>query len=310
MNKQKDIIIFLVIVIVIVGGVWFFKSRATGPSAPVSTKLQVTTSFYPLYFFTTQIAGDRADVTNIIPTGAEPHDYEPSAQDIIEMTNSKLLLLNGGGLEAWGDKIAQVINPSHTLIVTVGQDITNQMVNENGANIVDPHIWLSPPLAKTIVEKIVAGFAQVDPNNSVYYEMNAQALLLKLDDLDNAYKTGLANCASADIITSHAAFGYLATAYHLNQIPIAGLSPDAEPSPKQLGDIVQLAKKDNIKYIFFESLASPKLSETIAHEVGAQTLVLNPIEGLTPDEVAQGNDYFTEMQKNLENLQLALGCQK
>lgn len=309
MQKNKDIIIFIVVTMLIIGVVWFAKSKFTVTSnVPVSTKLQVTTSFYPLYFFATQVAGDRAEVTNIIPTGAEPHDYEPSAQDIIEMENSKLLILNGGGLEAWGDKMAQIINPAQTLIITVGKDITDQTVIEGSSNIVDPHIWLSPPLAKVMVEKIVAGFAQVDPVNAVYYEANATALTQKLSDLDTAYKTGLASCTGTDIITSHAAFGYLATAYHLTQVPIAGLSPDAEPSPKQLGDIVQLAKANNIKYIFFESLASPKLSETIAREIGAQTLVLNPIEGLTPAEVAQGDDYFTEMEKNLVNLELVLNC--
>lgn len=304
MKKNKDIITFIFVAVLIIGVVWFAKSKfAPNANVPMSTKLQVTTSFYPLYFFATQIGGNMADITNIIPTGAEPHDYEPSAQNIIEMENSKLLILNGGGLEAWGDKVAQTLTPGRTLIVTVGKDIINQTTT-------DPHIWLSPPLAKTMVEKIVAGFAQVDGANAAYYEANAQVLTQKLSDLDTAYKNGLASCTGTDIITSHAAFGYLATAYHLQQVSIAGLSPDAEPSPKQLGDIVQLARANNIKYIFFESLASPKLSETIAREVGAQTLVLNPIEGLTPSEVAQGDDYFSVMQKNLTNLELALGCQK
>lgn len=309
MNKQKDIIIFILIAIVIVAGVWFVKAKIIPTKTiPASTKLQVTTSFYPLYFFATQVAGDRAEVTNIIPTGSEPHDYEPSAQDIIKIEKSKLLILNGGGLESWGGKISETLTPGRTLIVTVGDDIANKTTAADGKTAVDPHIWVAPLLAEKIVGKIVAGFSAVDPDNSVYYEMNAQALLQRLSDLDSAYRAGLSNCAQKSIVTSHAAFGYLAEAYNFVQVPIAGLSPDAEPSPKQLGDIVQFVKANNVKYIFFESLASPKLSETIAREVGAQTLVLDPIEGIAPDVAALGGDYFTEMEKNLLNLEIALEC--
>ena len=125
-----------------------------------------------------------------------------------------------------------------------------------------------------------------------------------------AYRQGLSNCAEKNIITSHAAFGYLATTYGLNQVSISGLSPDAEPSPQQLADIVKFAKDSHVKYIFFESLVSPKLSQAIANEVGAQTLVLNPIEGLSDEELAQGKDYFSIMRNNLKNLQTALQCAK
>lgn len=311
MNKHKDFIIFLIIAIVLIGVVIFVKMKsASSVHVPASTKLQVTTSFYPLYFFATQVAGARANVINIIPAGTEPHDYEPSAQDIITMENSKLLILNGGGLEAWGDKIGQTLTPGRTLIVTTGKDLTTQTLAEGGKSVADPHVWLSPILAKKIVEKIVEGFATVDPDNALYYEMNAQALLLKLSDLDTLYRNGLMACRGTSIVTSHAAFGYLAAAYNFTQISVAGLSPDAEPSPKQIGEIVAFAKNNNVKYIFFESLASPKLSETIAREVGAQTLVLDPIEGLSADVAATGGDYFTQMAKNLENLRTALDCQK
>lgn len=311
MRRNKDFVIFAIIAAILVGAVWFFKIKSTPVSTiPTSARLQVTTSFYPLYFFATQIGGDKADIVNIIPTGVEPHDYEPSAQNIIEIENSKLLVLNGGGLEAWGEKIAKTIPAGHTLILTVGKDLITQTITEGGAAIIDPHVWLSPPLAKKMVDKIAAGFEQVDPTNATYYESNAQTLIDKLSTLDSHFQSGLANCEQTDIVTSHAAFGYLATAYHLNQVSIAGLSPDVEPSPKDLGAIIELVKKNNIKFIFFESLASPKLSETIARETGAQTLVLNPIEGLTPEEVATGKDYFTAMEQNLNNLQLALGCKK
>ena len=304
---DKKIIFYFVLGLVFIGVLTLIVNNIYKPTTQ-SNKLQITTSFYPLYYFSQQIVGDKANVINITPAGAEPHDYEPTAQDIAEIENSKLLVLDGTGLEAWGSSIKQNLNPKNTTVLTVGDGIINQTVMENGQNVIDPHIWQSPPLVKKIADKITQALIQIDPANTSYYQANDDALKTKLDNLDEQYKQGLANCANKNIITSHAAFGYLATAYGLNQVSITGLSPDAEPSPQQLADIVKFAKDNNVKYIFFESLVSPKLADTIATEVGAKTLVLNPIEGLTPDEIAQGNNYFTEMQKNLANLRTALQC--
>lgn len=313
MDKKR--IILFVLGIIFVGilsyilGAGIFKNLQNNQQTD-SSKIQVVASFYPLYFFSQQIGGNKASVVNITPAGAEPHDYEPTPKDIAQIETSNMLVLNGGGLEAWGNDIQQNLNGKSTLIVTVGQGLTNQQVEEEGRTITDPHIWLSPPLAKEMVEKIANGFIQVDPKNKDYYLQNADSLKSKLDDLDKLYKDGLASCQDKNIITSHAAFGYLATAYGLHQVPITGLSPDAEPSSQQLADIVKFAKDNNVKYIFFESLVSPKLSETIASEVGAKTLVLNPIEGLTNEEISQGKSYVTEMESNLANLQIALQCKK
>lgn len=306
MNKKYLIGVLLGIVCV---GVIALLTR-TIPTAPQPPgTLPVTASFYPLYFFAQQIGGDRVTVWNVTPAGAEPHDYEPTAQDIAHIEQSKVLVLNGGGLEPWGDSIRQNINPGHTTIVIAGEGLTTQHVMENNQDIIDPHVWLSPPLAKQMVDRITQGFITADPADASSYQANAAALTAELDDLDQAYRQGLAHCQQQNIVTSHAAFGYLATTYGLNQVPIAGLSPDAEPSAQQLAAIAQFAKNNHIHYIFFESLVSPKLSQTIATEVGAQTLVLNPIEGLTSDELAQGKDYFTEMRSNLAHLETALQCQ-
>ena len=307
MNKKYTLgfilgIVFIAILALVI------NNNSKGPETS-SSKPQVVASFYPLYFFTSQIAGDKADVFNITPAGAEPHDYEPTAQDIAKIENSNLLVLNGGGLEAWGDKIKTNIDPKKTSVVTAGQGLTTQQVVEEGQSIIDPHVWLSPVLAEKIADNIEAGLAQSDPSNASYYESNLQTFKSKLAVLDTEYSQSLTTCKEKNIITSHAAFGYLATKYNLTQVPIGGLSPDAEPSPKQLADIAKFAKDNNVKYIFFESLVSPKLSDTIATEVGAKTLVLNPIEGLTQDEIAQGKDYFSEMRNNLDNLKIALQCQ-
>ncbi len=309
---KKSILIFLALTaaLIILGAIVFIFAKQPTPAPVSGQKIQVVASFYPLYYFASQIGGDKAEVANITPSGGEPHDYEPTAGDLIEIENSRLLIINGFGLEAWGDDIKKNLDPAKTALVTASDGIISHQLTEEGETMIDPHVWLSPELAKTIVDNIAAGFIKVDPANELYYQNNATQLKNKLDQLDAAYRTGLKNCQLKDIVTSHAAFGYLAQAYGLNQIAIAGLSPDAEPSPAQLADIVKQARADNIKYIFFESLVSPKLSQTIATEIGAQTLVFNPLEGLTKDELAGGQDYFTEMQNNLTNLETALQCAK
>ncbi len=305
----KKVIISFILGFIFLGIVLILIRTAGRPSKPDQRgRLRVVTSFYPLAFFSRQIGGDQAIVVNLTPAGAEPHDYEPTARDMAQIEGSQLLVLNGGGLEAWGANIRQNINPKKLLIVVAGQGLTNQQMNEEGRMMTDPHVWLDPPLAQKMVDHIVRGFIQVDPAHKDVYESNAAALKSKLSQLDAAYRQGLSHCGEKIIITSHSAFGYLATTYGLKQVSLAGLSPDAEPSPQQMANIVGFAKKHHVKTIFFESLVSPRLSQTIATEVGAQTLVLNPIEGLSDQELAQGKTYFTEMEKNLVNLRIALQC--
>jgi zinc transport system substrate-binding protein len=314
MNKKAKILVVL-LVIVLALGLYFFKNpkekTQETPSVPTQAeKIQVVASFYPLYFLSQQIGGDKVEVTNIVPAGVEPHDYEPTVQDMVKMEKSQLLVLNGNGFEAWKENVQKNIDPKKTSIVTAGEGLATQQMTKEGQLRTDPHIWLDPLLLEKMADKILQGFEDADPTNKESYQANANILKAKLKDLDVAYRAGLSNCAEKNFITSHAAFGYLATAYGLTQTSIAGLSPEAEPSSQELAKLVQFAKENKIKYIFFESLVSPKLAQTIATEVGAQTLVLNPIEGLSGEEISQGENYLTVMQANLENLQTALQCKK
>jgi zinc transport system substrate-binding protein len=279
------------------------RQMAGRPPAP-----QAVASFYPLYFFAQQIAGDNADVVNITPPGNDPHDFELTAQDMARIERARLLILNGDGLEAWGDRVVATIDPRHTHVVVAGEGLATQKIAEDGESILDPHLWISPPLARAMVERIERGFDQVDPQHAGLYASRALVLDAALRDLDAAFRDGLEHCAKRDIITSHAAFGYLAAAYHLNQVPIAGLSPDAEPSPRQLAAMAQFVRQHHVTVIFFERLVSPKLSETLAMEAGAQTMVLDPLEGLTNDDAVAGKTYFTQMRQNLANLETALQC--
>lgn len=307
---QKKYLFIIIVAAIVAVFITLLSSRGQ-PVSPVSSgKITVASSFYPLYFFASQIGGEKADVINITPAGAEPHDYEPTARDIAEIEKSDLLILNGGGLEAWGESIKRNINSERTRLVIAGEGLKTEEMTEEEKNIIDPHIWLSPLLAEKMAEKIFQGFKETDPANAAYYQTNADILKSKLRALDEKYKSGLALCAQNKIITTHAAFGYLANAYHLEQVAITGISPDAEPSPRKLGELADFIKKNNIKYIFFETLASPRLSQTLSVETGAATLELNPLEGLSDEEISRGKNYFSEMENNLANLQLALQCMK
>ncbi|OGH10844.1 MAG: hypothetical protein A2857_06295 [Candidatus Levybacteria bacterium RIFCSPHIGHO2_01_FULL_36_15] len=286
--------------------VGFFKNSNV-TTTQKGDKLQISASFYPLYYFSSQIGGNKADVQNITPAGSEPHDYDPSFQDIARIERGDILILNGG-VEAWADKIRDNLRGTKVKIVIAGEDLLTKQLIEEGQTVKDPHVWLDPVLAKREVQKITEAYAAVDPANKTYYQDNERQLNSKLDQLDADYKKGLRNCQSRDVVTSHEAFAYLADRYGLNEVPIAGLSPDEEPSAQQLADVANFAKKNNVKYIFFESLVSPKLSETIASEIGAKTMVLDPIEGISDDDIKQGKNYFTVMKDNLKNLQTALQC--
>ena len=304
--KRTSLIILISLAVI----VFFFARIQTqnNQNSVISKKMAITASFYPLAYVAEQIGGNKVSVFTITPSGAEPHDYEPSPQDIAKITESRVLILNGRNLEPWGNDIKQNIDPTKTEIITAIDAFPSQNISEKGKKMIDPHIWQDPIMTKQVAGIVERAFEKADPKNTDAYTANLAVLDAKLDVLDQDFRTGLANCVKKDIVTSHAAFGYLATRYGFTQISIAGLSPDAEPSPKQLADIVTFAKNNNVKYIFFESLASPKLSQTIANEIGAKTLVLNPIEGLTEQERTQGKDYLSIMRENLANLKIALSC--
>jgi zinc transport system substrate-binding protein len=276
----------------------------------------IVTTIYPLYEFTKQVVGDKAEVLLLVPNGAEPHDWEPAPADLIKLKNASLVVGNGAGLEPWLDRVGntvlagkKVVNAADVveLLESADSDEEDEADDGHGHGHVDPHVWLDPVNAQAIVQAIAGAAAGIDAANSDYYYANAANYIAQLATLDNEYRTGLASATRRDIITSHAAFGYLANRYGLNQVAIMGLAPDAEPTPERMAEIIRYVRSNGIKYIFFETLVSPKLSEVIASESGAETLVLNPIEGLTDGDIARGENYLSIMRTNLMNLQHALG---
>ncbi len=300
---MKNVFIVLAITTCICFGAIFLKTRNnSNKTLNSNNKIQVVASFYPLYFFATQIGGDRVNVINITPAGAEPHDYEPTTKDVEEIQKSDLLILNGAGLESWSGKIEGKNE------LTVSDGIARNTVFEDNKKEVDPHVWLDPVLAQQIVQKIENSYEALSPENALYFKQNAQNLSDKLILLNTEFEKTLNTCSNHDVVTSHAAFGYLATQYNFNQVSISGLTPDEEPTPQKLSEVTKLVTNSHIKYIFFETLVSPRLAETIAKETGAQTLVFDPLEGLSDEALQNGADYFSVQRKNLKNLSTALYC--
>lgn len=286
-------------VLVLIG----FLSGITGCVQPAENngKMKVVTTIYPLFEFTKRIGGDKVDVSILVPAGAEPHDWEPGPKDIIKIESASIFVYNGAGFESWVGGTLKGIRSTKLIIVDSSSGIS--LLN-NGGN--DPHIWLDPVLAEHQVDLIKDALIRSDQKNREYFTANANALKKELALLDEEIQNELGFSKKKVFITSHAAFSYFSKRYGLTQVSVAGLSPEVEPSPAKIAEIIEVAKKNNMKYIFFETLVSPKLSELIANEAGAKTLVLNPIEGLSRADMDKGKTYFTLMRENVENLKIAL----
>jgi zinc transport system substrate-binding protein len=274
-----------------------------------------------MYEFSKQVAGDRADVIGLIPAGAEPHDWEPTAKVMGQIKEADVFVYHGAGIESWVDKALRSVNKENLIVVEAAKGIElmegieeeddhehkqGEKKSNEAEKVMDPHVWLDPVLAQKEVQSIQTALEKADPANKDIYKKNAEAFIAKLQGLDKMFKEGLAGTKHKEFVTQHAAFAYMAKRYGLTQMAIAGLSPEEEPSAAKMADIVKFAKEHQVKTIFFETLAAPKVAETIAKEIGAKTSVLNPLEGLTDEDKKQGLNYLTIMQKNMEALKKAL----
>ena len=236
-------------------------------------------------------------IRNLTPAGAEPHDLELTPGDVRAVDDAALVLYLGEGFMP-GLETAVEQRDGRSLDLLAGEDL-KQGKDEDGEIVRDPHVWLDPVRYAAMARAIGVELGQPEA---------AERLAGKLEQLDAEFRRGLASCTRRQIVTSHAAFGYLASRYGLEQVPLEGLSPEAEPSARGIADLVDLVKTSGVTTVFFETLVSPKLAQTVAREAGVETAVLNPLEGLTDDETAAGEDYFSVMRSNLAALQKALGC--
>lgn len=307
------------------------------PSSAPAHKLNIKVSFYPMYEFTKNITGDLADVETLIPPTVEPHDWEPTAQDMAKITDADVLVYNGAGMEGWAGQVLDAASGSKLVAVEASKGIDlmegaaeeeEEHAHEAGDHSeeaghdhedgehghdhdhdhggLDPHVWLAPSLAVREVQNIEAALAAVAPEHADTFKANADAYIAKLNELDQEFKDMAKQVKRKDFITQHAAFGYLAKTYGLTQVPIAGLSPDQEPSASRMAEIVKFAEEHQVKTIFFETLVSSSVADAIAKETGAKSAVLNPIEGLTDEDRSNNLDYLSIMRQNLAALKTAL----
>jgi zinc transport system substrate-binding protein len=287
----------------------------------------VVTSFYPLFFLASEIGGDLVAVTNLVPAGVEPHDWTPKSRDLARISQADLFLHSGAGFEGWTDELLEGIEADSDVMVVEasegieripldgeagargqahGQDHESGDDDHGHGGHVDPHVWVSPKSMLRMARNVRDALGAADPANAAPYGENYGALAGRLEALDEAYERELSGLPRRDIVVSHRAFAYLCRDYGLNQIAVMGLSPEAEPKAQDLKRIVDFVKGSGIRYIFFEELVSDRLARTLASEAGAETLVLNPVEGLTSEQEANGDDYVTIMEMNLQNLKKAL----
>jgi zinc transport system substrate-binding protein len=276
----------------------------------VEGKANVITTFYPLYDFASKIGGEHVHVINMVPAGVEPHDWAPKSQDITNMSKAQLFIYNGIGLEGWVPDFLDSLKQDSQLHIVeasknadlIRHEATSEKDHGHDESEFDPHAWISPKQAKVYAENIKKALIQADPTNQQSYTANYDQLAAKLDELDRAFTEKIASTPKKEIVVSHEAFGYLSRDYGLTQKAIMGLAPDAEPTAQDLKEISRFIKENDVKAIFFEELVSDKLAKTLANDLKIQTIVLNPIEGLSEEDLQQGKDYFSVMEHNLQNL--------
>ncbi|MEM5010502.1 metal ABC transporter substrate-binding protein [Niallia taxi] len=271
-------------------------------------QLKIMTSFYPMYEFTKKIAGNQADVELLIPSSTEPHDWEPTPKDIKKVHDADLFIYNSEYMETFVPTIEAAAESEGTVFVEASKGITLMEGSEeeeehhdhDHSHEMDPHVWLSPALAMKEVETITASLMESDPTHEDEYKKNSETYLKELSALDGEYKEKLALVPKKEMITQHAAFGYLAHDYGLEQIAIAGLSPEQEPTAAKLAELKTFAMEHDINVIYFEEVALPKVAETLAKEIGAKTTVLNTLELVSEEDQKNGHDYISIMKNNLD----------
>jgi zinc transport system substrate-binding protein len=266
--------------------------------------VQVVAAFYPLAFAAERVAGGEVDVRNLTAPGAEPHDVELTARDVERVRGADLVLYLGGGFQpALEDAVEEAEGQALDLLAGVrllrGEAGDEHAEENEDEPAVDPHVWLDPLRYATIAERIGSRLGRREA---------AGAMVGELRQLHRDFRRGLADCERRELVTSHAAFAYLAQRYGLGQISISGLSPESEPTPRELEEVVERVEDSGATTVFFETLVSPEIAETVARETGAEAAVLNPLEGLTEEELEAGSNYFTVMRQNLAALRAALGC--
>jgi zinc transport system substrate-binding protein len=274
--------------------------------------ISIEASFYPLQWMAQQVGGGQVEVTSLTKPGAEPHDLELTPSDVADIADADVVVYLAGFQPAVDDAVEQVDETKvYDAAPAAELDLTYTPIEEgeeasDEVGSTDPHFWLDPTRLAAVADDFASYLGDIDPDNADTYGNNAATLGHGLAALDAEFTARLRSCANKDLVTSHNAFGYLARRYGLNQVGITGLSPEEEPSPEELASVSDFVKDNDVRTIYFETLVSPTIAQTIAGESGARTDVLDPIEGL--NDKSQGTDYLEVMRANLANIEKGQPC--
>lgn len=308
-------------------------NKEVSQSQEIPNKLKVYTSFYPMYDFANKIGGNKIELVNLVPAGTEPHDWEPTTGDIAALEEADILIYNGAGMEHWVEDVVASLGNKELVVVEASQGIElmeghhhhdgddhdhsdhehhdgeehdDHDHEDHDHDGIDPHVWTSIRNAKKEMETIKNALVTADPSNASFYEENYKTYSVKFDELDKKFEETISSLPNKNIVVAHEAFGYLCADYGLHQFGIEGLSPDSEPNPTRMAEVVEFVKENQVKTIFFEELVSPKVAEAVASETGATTDMLNPLEGLTQEQLDSGLDYLSIQEMNLTAIEKAL----
>ena len=280
-------------------------------------RLAVVATVYPLGYFAERVGGDLLDVKVLVEPGAEAHGFDPTASDVLAISNADVIVMNGLGLEPWLQRTIDALDEGAQGIVVEAADPAlawegivhgHGDEDEDDRESVDPHMWLDPTLAVRQVERIRDAFAAADAASADAYAQGADALIAELNALDGEFVEGLSDCRHEHFVTSHAAYGYLAGRYGVEQVPVAGLSVEAGPSPRRLAEIADQVAELGLGYVLVEPVLSDRLAQTIARETGIELTAIHAVGSVTEDELDMHGGYFGLMRDNLASLRLALEC--
>jgi zinc transport system substrate-binding protein len=301
------------------------ETEESGTNGTDDSQLKIVTTFYPMYEFTKQIVGEEAEVEMLVHAGSDTHNYEPSAQDMAKIHNANLLVYANPEMEIWVEDMLNSLEDSE--VVPVMADASNDLSeNEEQSvieeenheeashdhsegdhhHIIDPHTWLDPILAQEQVKEIMDAVIAADPENKAFYLENGNAFLKELEDLHQLYTEELAAAENRQFLVQHAAFGYIANRYNLDQYSLAGLSTEAEADPRAMVEAINFIAEENIPVLYYNSQTNTQLAETIAEEADIEIEMLHSLESLTDEEIEAGLDYITVMENNLEALKKSI----
>ncbi len=280
-----------------------------GQQSITQSKISVVASFFPIYEFVKAVGGNKIDTSVLIPIGIEPHDFDPTIQQIQKANSANLLVYNGASME---EPWIHELSPQNEVDASNGINLLTNPGDPEIKGPTDPHVWLDPVLAVKQVQNIRDALDKVDPKNSAYYNQNTQNFIGQLDKLDAEFKGSLSssNCAKSDFIPFHLAFAYFAKQYGLKVHPIhQGITPNGEILPQKLVEVVSLAQKLGLKVIYSEDFIDPRSAQVIAEQLtGAKVMVLSPIEGINATEQKAGVGYLDKMHQDLAALKIGLEC--